>query len=256
MNFGAKNAAQSGVLSTAMGHTIRTGRPEKADRTTADVQRLAPTDEGQESGPLSTPSEQTQAKGTEGQQKPKRLVRKRVRRQRVSTGGTRDTGSSNRSSRTSGDVATTTTRGTSGPGKHMERLTADANLVRASQSQETRNNWSQRPQTDQGVRKQMLNNLSRMAKLNYVDLHTGGSDFAYPRREGRMIVMALAGLQAGGAKQQTKKADSSTSDSTSSSSGMTHGEYALKESVLGKVTAIFDPPPKAPPGYTPVELVA
>lgn len=256
MNLGAKNAAQSGVLQTAM--NPRSMRGPQTDRT-RDVHRFTPTDGENDPAKLDPKQQTGKTRGQQPTQGQPKTRKKMVRRRRIRRTNTARIDRSRRTTRKAEVEHAAKARAASSPDEQsgQKALDSQASLTRASVGFE-QNNGEEQQLSSGGQRKNMLNNLAKMSKLNYVDLHTGDDSFAYPRREGRMIVMALAGLQAGGAKQQAKKSegDDGTTRNDPVDQEMGDGEFSLKKSVLAKVTAIFDPPPTPPPGHRPVELVA
>lgn len=254
-SFLAKNAANSGVLQSAF--TPAHVKPKKTE--TAEPTRQAP--QGEEEGKAE--NKPGLPPGAQQAQPQKKLVRKRVRRQRVGTSsvrrGTTTKAQQSGQAQQGQEAAQTGQQAKAGKGRgvanHMAfKGTSTQASVMYEQAARQQTQGKQMSPTEK--RFMILNGLRAYTNNEYKALQSNPQDSSgtMTRKAARELCMALTTLSG---TPTGKKKDSKTEDSSSNGEPtMTSADFKRRKTTLAGVMQIFAPPPEPPPNYEPIAGVA
>lgn len=256
----ATHAATTGMLpQTGGGGVGRTGRGKKK----APAKRLTAEQRAEEARLNDPYGDHSQ---TSGPRRRTRVVRRRVRRRRVSNGKTQSNYGTTNSGKTQGKAKAQNSgqaqlaQHSSGPSNQhmMRRMNANSNLARMSANFQSQNSGqSAGPKTPAGKKMAMLGNLQQMMKNDYAAMKANENDgaFTYRTSEARQLVATLGTMVASSNKKSSKK-DGKAEDKKP----LSPKQFAAQKGLLRRLKAMSDPtgelPPDLPTDYRPFESVA
>lgn len=201
--------------------------------------------------------------GTQGPRRRTRVVRRRVRRRRVSTGKTAPQYGTSKSQQAKQAKQAKAQQQTHLPPqnsmKHMMRMRdSQSSLNRMTANfRNAQAGQNSGPKTPVGKKMAMLGNLQNYMKNDYAAMKANEKDsaFTYRTSEARQLVATLGTMVASATKQGKK--DTKTSDSKKP---LSPKQFASQKGLLKKLKMMSDPmgtlPEGLPPDYQPFESVA
>lgn len=245
------------------------GTNKKADTGETKAKKRISAEERAEKARLEEQGDRGGSRRSEGAGRETRVVRRKVRRRRVSTQQTQPQFGTAKSQQSEGKTKTGKTGPQNGPNQTpasnnqhmMRRMNAQSNLNQmTAQFQSGQTGQPSGPQTPAGKKMAMLGNLQNYMKNDYAAMKANDQDtaFTYRTSEARQLVATLGSMVASTTKSTGKK--DSKSSGSSGDKGLSPEAFGRQKGLLRKLKAMSDPAGPMPEGlpvdYKPFESVA